>query len=211
MTSSLPNPSLPDPSPHHATPDASPHPRPAGLSLLQRRGIEAEVLIPFIRRLELELGRERAHQLARETIAEIAREQGRAVAEGLGRDDLEGFHAVRDTWSGAGGDLTIETLREDGERLEFNVTRCRFAEMYERLGARDLGFVLSCGRDFTLSEGYSADLELTRTQTIMQGAAFCDFRYRYRAQSHASTGLPEDAEASDNAAGTVTGPAHTPR
>lgn len=174
--------------------------RPAApvLSLLQRRGVEAEVLIPLIRRLEVELGRERAHQIARETISAIAREQGRAVAEGLGRTDLEGFHEVRDTWSGAGGDLTIETLREEPGRLDFNVTRCRFAEMYDRLGARDLGAVLSCGRDFTLSEGYSADLELVRTQTIMEGAAFCDFRYRYRASE--GTGLPEDAPDGDNAA-----------
>ncbi|MGE0228544.1 MAG: L-2-amino-thiazoline-4-carboxylic acid hydrolase [Dehalococcoidia bacterium] len=177
--------------------------RPLGLSLLQRRGIEAEVLIPLIRRLEVELGPERAHQIARETIDDIAREQGRAVAEGLGRSDLVGFHEVRDTWSGAGGDLTIETLREDGERLEFNVTRCRFAELYERLGARDLGFLLSCGRDFTLSEGYSPDLELERTQTIMQGAPFCDFRYRYRTASD-QLALPGDADDSDNAAGTVT-------
>jgi hypothetical protein len=173
--------------------------RPA-LSLLQRRGIEAEVLIPFIRRLERELGRERAHALARETISEIAREQGRAVAQALGRDDLEGFHEVKDTWSGAGGDLTIETLREDEAHLDFNVTHCRFAEMYERLGARDLGVLLSCGRDFTLSEGYSSELELTRTQTIMQGAAYCDFRYRYQPREGAGDGLPEHTTPGDNAA-----------
>jgi len=168
------------------------------LSLLQRRGIEAEVLIPLIRRLEQEIGAERAHEIARETIAEIAREQGRAVAQALGRHDLEGFHEVKDTWSGAGGDLTIETLREDETHLDFNVTHCRFAEMYERLGARDLGVVLSCGRDFTLSEGYSDDLELTRTQTIMEGAAYCDFRYRYRGRT--ASGLPEPGVVSDNAA-----------
>lgn len=200
MTSSTPDPSSP--------PESG---RPPGLSLLQRRGIEADVLIPLIRRLEVELGRERAHEIARETIAEIARAQGRAVADGLGRRDLEGFHEVRDTWSGAGGDLTIKTLREDGERLEFNVTRCRFAEMYERLGARDLGLLLSCGRDFTLSEGYSPDLELTRTQTIMQGAAHCDFRYRYHTPAAAGTGPHERAEGGDNAAGTATTPSPSPR
>jgi len=150
----------------------------ATISLLQQRGIEAEVLIPFIRRLEEELGRERAHQVAREVIGEIAREQGRRVAEALQRDDLEGFTHVKDSWGGAGGDLQIETLRQDGEALEFNVVGCRFAEMYRRLGAQDLGFLLSCQRDFSLSEGYSSDLHLTRTQTIMQGAAYCDFRYR---------------------------------
>ena len=156
--------------------DPTPDSRPP-VSLLQRRGIEAEVLIPLIRRLERELGAERAHAIARDEIAAIARRQGEAVAEALGRDDLEGFHEVKDSWGGAGGDLQLTTLREDGTRLEFNVTRCRFAEMYERLGARDLGFLLSCSRDFTLSEGYSTRLHLERTQTLMQGAPYCDFRY----------------------------------
>lgn len=148
-------------------------------SLLQRRGIEAEVLIPLIRRLERELGREQAHRIARETIEEISREQGAAVASARGRNDLAGFREVKDSWGGAGGDLTIETLRDDDETLHFNVTGCRFAEMYRRLGASDLGFLLSCSRDFTLSEGYSERLHLERTQTIMEGAAYCDFRYRF--------------------------------
>ncbi len=168
-------------------------------SLLQRRGIEAEVLIPLIRRLEDELGVERAHELAGDTIGAIAREQGHAVAEALSRTDLIGFHEVRDTWSGAGGDLTIEALREDETHLDFNVTRCRFAELYERLGARDLGFLLSCGRDFTLSEGYSPRLELTRTQTIMEGAPYCDFRYRYHSSESSDGGPPEGGTTGDNA------------
>ena len=150
---------------------------PTAISLLQRRGIEAEVLIPLIRRLEREIGVKRAHAVARETIEEIARHQGEAVRDALGRDDLEGFRQVRDSWGGAGGDLTIETRREDAAHLDFDVTRCRFAELYRQLGAPDLGFLLSCNRDFTLSAGYSGRLRLERTQTIMEGAAFCDFRY----------------------------------
>ncbi|MEX2446490.1 MAG: L-2-amino-thiazoline-4-carboxylic acid hydrolase [Dehalococcoidia bacterium] len=166
-----------------ARPDGPIETRRLPISLLQRRGIEAEVLIPLVRRLERELGRERAHAIARETIEEIARTQGHAVAEALGRSDLEGFREVKETWSGAGGDLDIETLREDGEALEFNVVGCRFAEMYRQLGATDLGFLLSCSRDFALSEGYSHDLRLDRTRTIMQGAPSCDFRYRLAASA----------------------------
>ncbi|MEX1022665.1 MAG: L-2-amino-thiazoline-4-carboxylic acid hydrolase [Dehalococcoidia bacterium] len=172
------------------------------VTLLQQRGIEAEVLIPFIRRLERELGRERAHEVAREVIGEIAREQGRRVAEALGRDDVEGFTHVKDSWGGAGGDLEIETLRQDGERLEFNVVGCRFAEMYRAMGAEDLGFLLSCQRDFSLSEGYSEDLHLERRQTIMQGAPFCDFRYRLAGGAPSGRVAPvrdvsEDAPAAD--------------
>ncbi len=148
------------------------------ISLLQQRGIEAEVLVPLIRRLEADLGAERAHAITRETIEAIARQQGRDVAASLGRSDLAGFAQVKDSWGGAQGDLAIDTLREDAEHLEFNVVGCRFAEMYRRIGAADLGFLLSCSRDFALSEGYSEGLHLDRTQTIMQGAATCDFRYR---------------------------------
>jgi len=28
-----------------------------------------------------------------------------------------------------------------------------------------------------MTEGFGADVQLTRTQTIMQGASHCDFRY----------------------------------
>ncbi len=164
----------------------------ATITLLQRRGIEAEVLIPLIRRMEQEIGRDEAHRIARETIEGIAREQGAAVAEALQRSDLEGFHHVKDTWSGAGGDLQIETLREDAEGLEFNVVGCRFAEMYHRMGAPDLGFILSCSRDFALSEGYSGDLHLERRQTIMQGAPYCDFRYRLAAHASTEDSAPHD-------------------
>lgn len=186
----------------------------ATITLLQRRGIEAEVLIPLIRRMEREIGRDEAHRIARETIEGIAREQGAAVAEALKRTDLEGFHHVKDTWSGAGGDLQIETLREDAEGLEFNVVGCRFAEMYHRMGAPDLGFILSCSRDFALSEGYSADLHLERRQTIMQGAPFCDFRYRLAA--HASIdertedGAPTEATAAPGSATEEPSPAIAP-
>ena len=181
----------------------------ATITLLQRRGIEAEVLIPLIRRMEQEIGRDRAHRIARDTIEAIAREQGEAVAEALQRSDLEGFHHVKDTWSGAGGDLQIETLREDAEALEFNVVGCHFAEMYRRMGAEDLGFILACSRDFALSEGYSDALHLDRRQTIMQGAAFCDFRYRFASNDASTTpslALPRE-EGGDRAADDIDAPA----
>ena len=37
---------------------------------------------------------------------------------------------------------------------------------------------MSCCRDEPYSRGFNPDLRLTRTRTIMEGAADCDFRYR---------------------------------
>jgi hypothetical protein len=31
-----------------------------------------------------------------------------------------------------------------------------------------------------MAEGFGADVRLTRTQTIMQGASYCDFRYNLK-------------------------------
>jgi hypothetical protein len=58
------------------------------------------------------------------------------------------------------------------------VTRCRYAEFYKELGEPELGFLLVCTADFAVADGFGGDVKLTRTQTIMQGAPHCDFRYR---------------------------------
>jgi hypothetical protein len=60
----------------------------------------------------------------------------------------------------------------------FNVTRCRYAEMYKEMGLGEIGHLLSCNRDATFCEGYDDRIELKRTQTIMQGASHCDFDYK---------------------------------
>jgi hypothetical protein len=73
------------------------------------------------------------------------------------------------------------------------VTRCRYAELYHALGIPELGTLLSCNRDYALIEGFNPDVDLTRTQTIMEGATYCDFRYRRRAaQSEAESGTQGD-------------------
>jgi hypothetical protein len=50
--------------------------------------------------------------------------------------------------------------------------------MYHALGIMELGGLLSCNRDYALIEGFNPEVRLRRTQTIMDGAPFCDFRYR---------------------------------
>ena len=54
----------------------------------------------------------------------------------------------------------------------------------------DLGASLSCQRDFSLVEGFNPAIRLTRTQTLMEGAPFCDFRFRADRAADAPTGRP---------------------
>ena len=148
------------------------------MSLLQQRYIEARMLGPLIRAFQQEMGADEAAAVARRAIQEIARERGRELAQQSERQDLEAFAEVAKAWRSQGA-LTIQVLAQSPTRYDFNVTRCRFAEMYREMGLADLGSILSCERDGSLCQGFSPEIALTRTQTIMQGAPFCDFRYTY--------------------------------
>jgi hypothetical protein len=146
------------------------------IGVLKRREIEARILMPVLTRLGEELGQERVFAIARDAIIDVAREQGRELAKQMGGDDLGRFAAALDNWK-KGDAYQMDTLEQTPERFSFNVTRCRYAEMYRSLGIPEVGALLSCNRDFSLVEGFNPDIELTRTQTIMGGAPHCDFRF----------------------------------
>jgi hypothetical protein len=76
------------------------------------------------------------------------------------------------------GALDYHVGEQSQDAFALDVTRCRYAEFYKELGAPELGFLLVCTADFAVAEGFGPDVRLTRTQTIMQGATHCDFRYR---------------------------------
>jgi len=145
------------------------------LPLLQRREIEAGVIAPLLAAFAREVGETRAREIVAGVVRELAREAGCAAA--AHGNTLAHFKTTVTKWT-EGGALELTVLRDDAEALEFDVTRCRFAEMYARLGLAHLGGALSCARDAALIEGFNPAIELTRTQTIMEGATHCDFRFR---------------------------------
>ncbi len=151
----------------------------ASNGILQQRRIEAGVIKPLLREMEMELGRDNARAILERVIRELALESGRALAAQAPEPTLTAFAALKEPWLRHGA-LEIDVLEASDERYAFNVTRCRYAEMYRELGLGELGYQLSCGRDRTLIEGFNPELQLTRTQTIMEGASFCDFRYARR-------------------------------
>lgn len=147
------------------------------LPLLHQREIEANVVAPLVRAFAAEVGEARAREVLAGVIRELARRAGCAAATAAGANDLAALKAVVDRWRD-GGALELTVLRDDAQAFEFNVTRCRYAEMYRRLGLADLGAVLSCSRDAAMIEGFNPAITLTRTQTLLGGATHCDFRYR---------------------------------
>ena len=149
----------------------------ARLGVLTRREVEARILSPVIEALGESFGRDQVLSVVQRTIVKIAREQGADLGKQMRNNSLQDFVETLQFWTRDDA-LNIEVIEESEDVLSFNVTRCRYAELYNSLGIGDLGTIFSCARDFALIEGFNPDVSLTRTQTIMEGAPFCDFRYR---------------------------------
>jgi hypothetical protein len=145
--------------------------------LLVRREIEARIIAPFVDALAQQFPRRQVLDILRETVVRIAHEQAAALPDQIGENDLHAFEVVTQKWT-EGGALELNVLEKQDMRYEFNVTRCRYAEMYRRLGIPELGQILSCSRDFAAGEGFNQNLKLTRSKTILGGDEHCDFRYK---------------------------------
>jgi L-2-amino-thiazoline-4-carboxylic acid hydrolase-like protein len=149
------------------------------LPILEQRQIEANIIKPIYEEMVKELGAGRAGSILKSAIVKNAVAQGKAYAGAQTEEtSLSSFHELLAQWK-AGGALEVEMLHESAQKIDYNITRCRFAEMYREMGLAEIGHILSCGRDGTFCTGYNPKIKLERTQTIMQGASHCDFRYTY--------------------------------
>ena len=162
---------------------SSAHPahHPDGLSMLEKRRIEAEILKEVYQTLKESHGEAVAKKTIAESVRRSAIEQARASSppRAPGGTSLKAFQDVMPLWT-KGGALEIEVKEQTDTSFTFNVVRCRYAETYKAMGLGEIGHLLSCNRDGAFCEGYDPKLKLERTQTIMQGASHCDFRYTYQ-------------------------------
>ena len=147
------------------------------LPILQQRRIEANILKHVYENLSERFGKEQAREIVQETVSQSAIEQGKTFADQIDGDpNLKDFYDILPLWSRDGA-LEIDVLETSPGKLDFNVKRCRYAEMYREMGIGEIGDLLSCQRDGDFCIGYNAEIEFRRTQTIMGGASHCDFRY----------------------------------
>jgi hypothetical protein len=147
------------------------------IPVVEQVKIQARVLIPLVRALHAELGVERANAIVKKALGDMYRSLGREWWRAKEGTDLgEKLAAAFETYA-AGNALDYQVVERSNDTFGIDVTGCRYAQFYKELGVPELGFLLVCGADFPIAEGFGPEITLTRTQTIMQGASHCDFRY----------------------------------
>jgi hypothetical protein len=148
------------------------------IPVIEQAKIQAQVLVPLVKALQAELGEERANALVRKALGDVYRHLGEQwwwakESRHVGDNMASAFASF------AKGDAVDYTVRaQSQDSYEIDVTGCRYAQFYKELGEPELGFLLVCSLDFPFAKGFGGDIKLSRTQTIMQGASHCDFRYR---------------------------------
>jgi hypothetical protein len=147
------------------------------IPLIEQIKIQAQVLVPLVKALEAELGEQRAHAIVRGALADQFRAYGERWWRAQGERSAEDKLAASFERFAAADALDYEVVQHAPDAFDVNVTGCRYARFYQKIGVPELGFLLVCSSDFPMAEGFGSGVQLTRTQTIMQGADHCDFRY----------------------------------
>jgi hypothetical protein len=145
----------------------------AKLSMLEAVKIQARALIPVVKALEVELGKARAHALVGAAIAES---HAIFVASRVSERDT---HPRADQGAFA-YPVTSEIVENTPESLAINMTACDFARYFREIGEPEIGALMTCGVDFAVNAKLRPSWDFARTQTQMEGASFCDFRWRLK-------------------------------
>jgi len=141
-------------------------------SILNAIKMHSKMVIPIFRELEKEIGKKRAHALV-----------GRAIAGAyVDYRKLRGFEANSHPRVEQEGEdafpVEQEVIDDTEESYCYNITDCLFAEYFRSIGEPEIGALMTCGVDFTAEDLVRPNWEFDRTETRMQGASHCGFRWR---------------------------------
>src|SRR5437868_7963965 len=115
------------------------------IPLIEQVKIQAQVLVPLVKALQAELGEERANAIVRKALADRYRKYGEKWWRSQGaRSFDQKMASTFEKLYGAGDALKYEVVKRTPEAFEVNVTECRYAQFYSKIGAPELGFLLTC-------------------------------------------------------------------
>ena len=143
------------------------------LTFYERLRIQMEYVVPLVRDLQRQLGEEAVN----EALASRLEQQVERRAAPGSKADFSRMRAGTEMFA-AGGALELRAVSESDDHFSMDVVDCAYTRMMDELDARDLGPMLICNLDYP--DAARMGMQLERTQTRMQGASHCDFRYSRR-------------------------------
>jgi len=130
----------------------------------------ATQLVKAVRAIQAKYGDEGV-EIIHQAFREHSVERGRKMARQADATTLKAFCSALE--AGCTGSHEWLKLEDTAKRQSYRFTRCMWAEIFNELGARDIGFWL-CEGDAPMSSAFSPAIGFQRTKTLMAGADCCD-------------------------------------
>lgn len=128
------------------------------MPMFEQRRIEAMILKHVYDTLKASHGIEVAQRTVADAVRASSIEQAKEFAAKVGGNtSIQTFVDRQSLWK-LGGAMEMEVKEQTETSYVFNVTRCKYAEMYRDMGLGEIGHLLSCQRDATFCEGYDSRL-----------------------------------------------------
>lgn len=135
-------------------------------------------LIPYLKILEQEIGREKVIKSLRKMALQEAEEYARYVVEAKGKNDLSVFKEdYSPTTPGICEILTIDVVEDTETAYAIKITECVWADTFRKAGAADYGYAAVCAGDVPYARSVNPQIDLDLQGTIMEGKPYCMLRY----------------------------------
>src|SRR6185437_14772178 len=109
------------------------------LPILTQRRIEAAFAKGIYDEMKEEVGEATAKRILTNAVIKLAKQAAAEMArDAPGGASLDSFRGIQPRWT-AEDALRIDVVKSTETEFHFNVTRCRYAEMYRAMGLADLG------------------------------------------------------------------------
>lgn len=158
---------------------------PTGLSWTEKADVTWEELfrfayqkdlIPLLKVLEAQFGREEFSKMLRAAADEVVRRKtaGRPPSVPDLVSLASNMHNVPPIMQHA---LDAEIVEQSPEAFEYRVKSCLWARVFRDMDAADIGYSMICYPDYPVAKSLNPKLRLIRTKTLMQGDDSCSLRY----------------------------------
>lgn len=155
--------------------------RPMKRPLTYRERFELEYashLIPYLKILEQEIGREKVLETLRKLALQEAEEYARYVVEAKGKNDLSVFKEdYSPTTPGIKEILSIDVVEDTETAYEIRISECLWAEVFRKAGVAEYGYAVVCSGDVPFARCVNPQIDLALNSTLMEGQPFCTLRY----------------------------------
>lgn len=133
-------------------------------------------LIPVLKQLGAQLGREQFVAMLRGASDEVVRKKmaGRPPAV---RDLATLAASMKNMPPVIQHAIDAEIVAQSPDAFEYRVSKCLWAKVFRDEDAGDIGYAMVCYPDYAVTKGLNPKLRLIRARTLMQGDDSCNLRY----------------------------------